>query len=86
MIPERSRDASSRPLNPFSFDSVPEAIAAIGQGAFVVVMDDEGRENEGDLVCAASKVTTERMAFMVRWTRYVVLFSLNQYLGCSISS
>jgi len=35
----------------------------------VVVMDDEGRENEGDLVCAASKITTEGMAFMIRWTR-----------------
>jgi 3,4-dihydroxy-2-butanone 4-phosphate synthase len=35
-------------------------------------MDDEGRENEGDLVCAAGKVTTEGMAWMIRWTRWVM--------------
>ncbi|KAL1408273.1 3,4-dihydroxy 2-butanone 4-phosphate synthase [Vanrija albida] len=53
---------------PFKFDPVEDAIAAIKNGEFVVVMDDEDRENEGDLICAASKITEEGMAFFVRWT------------------
>lgn len=61
----------THPPSPFTFDSIPSAIDAIARGEFVVVMDDEGRENEGDLVCAAGKVTTEGMAWMIRWTRWV---------------
>lgn len=41
----------------------------LAQGKFVVVVDNEERENEGDLVIAAEKITTEKMAFMVRHTR-----------------
>lgn len=37
-----------------------------GNGEFLIVLDDESRENEGDLIIAASKVTTEKMAFLVR--------------------
>ena len=37
----------------------------------MLVVDNEDRENEGDLIIAAEKVTTEKMAFMVRYTRYV---------------
>ena len=47
---------------------VEEAIAAIGRGKFVLVIDDEDRENEGDLVMAAEKVTEQHLAFMVRHT------------------
>lgn len=54
---------------PFKFDPVEEAVAAIKAGEFVVVMDDEDRENEGDVICAASKVTEEGMAWFVKWTR-----------------
>ena len=46
--------------------SVTEAIEAIARGELVVVTDDDDRENEGDLVCAASLCTTERMAFIIR--------------------
>jgi 3,4-dihydroxy-2-butanone 4-phosphate synthase len=53
----------------FSFDPVEAALEAYGQGEFVVVMDDESRENEGDLCIAASKITTEKMAFFIRHTR-----------------
>lgn len=49
-----------------SFNSVPEALEAFSKGEFVVVMDDEGRENEGDLIAAASDMTTEKMAFLVQ--------------------
>ena len=44
------------------------AIAAIGQGETVLVVDDEDRENEGDLVLAADAVTPEKLAFFVRHT------------------
>ncbi len=49
-----------------TFSRVEDAIAAIAQGKFVVVVDDESRENEGDLIIAAEKITTEAMAFLVR--------------------
>jgi 3,4-dihydroxy-2-butanone 4-phosphate synthase len=38
-------------------------------GKFVVVVDNEDRENEGDLIMAADAMTTERMAFLIRYTR-----------------
>jgi 3,4-dihydroxy-2-butanone 4-phosphate synthase len=53
----------------FQFDPIEEAIEAFGRGEFVVVMDDEGRENEGDLCIAASEITTEKMAFFIRHSR-----------------
>ncbi len=49
-------------------DSIPEAIAAIRGGKPIVVIDDEDRENEGDLIFAASKATPELTAFMIRYT------------------
>ncbi len=46
--------------------SVMEAIEAIARGEIVIVTDDDDRENEGDLVCAASLCTPEKMAFIIR--------------------
>ncbi len=56
----------------WEFDSVEEAIAAIAAGEAVVVVDDEDRENEGDLIFAGSLATTELMAFTIRHTSGVV--------------
>ena len=53
-------------------DSVEEAIKAIANGEMVVVVDDDDRENEGDLIAAAAKITPEQMAFMVRHTSGIV--------------
>jgi len=50
------------------FASVEEALQDVAMGKFVVVLDDEGRENEGDLIAAAGVATPEAMAFMVRHT------------------
>ncbi len=47
-------------------DTVEDAVKAIANGEMVVVVDDDDRENEGDLVAAASKITPEQMALMVR--------------------
>ena len=49
-------------------DSVERAVADIAAGKAVVVIDDEERENEGDLIFAAEKATPEMVAFMVRYT------------------
>src|SRR5689334_5158828 len=48
--------------------TVNEAIEAFRRGEIVVVTDDDDRENEGDLVCAASLCTPEKMAFIIRNT------------------
>ena len=48
------------------FDSIERAVADIAAGKAVVVVDDEDRENEGDLIFAAELATPELMAFMVR--------------------
>jgi len=50
------------------FAPIEEAIEAIARGEFLVVVDHEDRENEGDLIIAADKVTPEAIAFMVRYT------------------
>lgn len=47
---------------------VADALRAIERGEMVVVTDDDDRENEGDLICAASLATPERLAFMIRHT------------------
>lgn len=54
------------------FASVEEAVEAQRRGQFVVVMDDEDRENEGDLILPAEAMAKEKMAFMVRHTSGVV--------------
>ncbi|PSS26194.1 GTP cyclohydrolase-2 like [Actinidia chinensis var. chinensis] len=59
-----------------SFSSIPEAIEDIRQGKIVVVVDDEDRENEGDLIMAASKVTPEAMAFFVKHGTGIVCISM----------
>lgn len=56
----------------FRLDSVESAIADLAKGKAVVVVDDEDRENEGDLIFAASLSTPELMGFMVRYSSGVV--------------
>ncbi len=53
-------------------DSVEQAIADIAAGKAVVVVDDEGRENEGDIIFAAAKATPELMAFTIRHSSGVI--------------
>jgi len=50
------------------FDPIEVVIDAIAAGEVVVVVDDDDRENEGDLIMAASKATPEKVAFMIRHT------------------
>ncbi|KAJ3183074.1 hypothetical protein HDU87_007496 [Geranomyces variabilis] len=53
---------------PIEFDSIPDAIAAFRAGEFLVVVDNEDRENEGDLIIAGSDLTPEKCAFLIRYT------------------
>lgn len=59
-----------------SFDTVESAVAAIKRGEFVLVVDDTDRENEGDLIIAAEKITASQMAFMVRHSSGIVCVSM----------
>ncbi|MGH9169621.1 MAG: bifunctional 3,4-dihydroxy-2-butanone-4-phosphate synthase/GTP cyclohydrolase II [Acidimicrobiales bacterium] len=59
-----------------AFSAVEEAIDAIGRGGMVVVIDDEDRENEGDLVMAAQWATPERIAFFLTHTSGLICVPL----------
>ncbi|MCG4580788.1 bifunctional 3,4-dihydroxy-2-butanone-4-phosphate synthase/GTP cyclohydrolase II [Clostridium cochlearium] len=56
----------------FKFNSIEEAICDIKEGKMVIVVDDEDRENEGDLLMAAEKVTPEHINFMIKYGRGLV--------------
>ncbi|MBE6063848.1 bifunctional 3,4-dihydroxy-2-butanone-4-phosphate synthase/GTP cyclohydrolase II [Clostridium cochlearium] len=56
----------------FKFNSIEEAICDIKEGKMVIVVDDEDRENEGDLLMAAEKVTPEDINFMIKYGRGLV--------------
>ncbi len=60
------------------FNTVSQAIDAIANGEFVVVVDDTDRENEGDLIIAAEKITSSQMAFLVRHSSGVVCVALGE--------
>ncbi len=55
-----------------TFDTVESAIADIAAGKLIIVADDENRENEGDLIMAASKVTPETVNMMIRYGSGIV--------------
>ncbi len=59
-----------------SIDRIEDALPAIRRGSLVVVVDDEDRENEGDLIMAAGLATPAAIAFMVRWTSGVLCVAL----------
>ena len=59
-----------------SFDTVEDAIRDVRDGRPVIVADDEDRENEGDLVCAAAKITPEIVNFMAAHARGLICVAL----------
>jgi 3,4-dihydroxy 2-butanone 4-phosphate synthase/GTP cyclohydrolase II len=58
------------------FATIHEAVEDFRQGRLVIIVDDEDRENEGDLACAAEKVTPEIINFMARYGRGLICLSL----------
>jgi 3,4-dihydroxy 2-butanone 4-phosphate synthase / GTP cyclohydrolase II len=57
---------------------IEEAVADIRDGKMIIIVDDEDRENEGDLVCAAEKVTPEIINFMARHARGLICLPLTE--------
>lgn len=66
--PAKPSVTASRSTDGVRLDSVEDAIAAIARGESVIVVDDEDRENEGDLIFAGSKATADLTTFMIRYT------------------
>ena len=58
--------------NLLEFNTIPEALEALRNGEIIVVVDDEDRENEGDLVMAADFVTPDAINFMAQWGRGLI--------------
>ena len=59
-------------MNNFKLNTIEEAIGDFREGKFVIVVDDEDRENEGDLICAAEMITPEMVNFMLKYARGVL--------------
>ena len=60
------------------FTDVPTAIEEIRAGRMIVVVDDEDRENEGDLTLAAEKVTPEAINFMAKYGRGLICLAMTE--------
>src|SRR6266436_6776122 len=60
------------------FTDVPTAIEEIRNGRMIVIVDDEDRENEGDLMLAAEKVTPEGINFMAKYGRGLICLTLTE--------
>src|SRR5688500_19237203 len=60
------------------FATIKEAIEEIREGRTIIIVDDEDRENEGDLVCAAEKITPEIINFMAREGRGLVCLAMTE--------
>lgn len=58
--------------------TIEEAVADIRDGRMIIIIDDEDRENEGDLVCAAEKITPEIINFMARHARGLICMPLTE--------
>ncbi len=58
------------------FSSIEEALQDLAAGKFVIVVDDEDRENEGDLTMAAEKITPESINFMARYGRGLICIAM----------
>jgi len=56
----------------FKLNTIEEAVSDFREGKFIIVVDDEDRENEGDLICAAEKITPEMVNFMLKNARGVL--------------
>ncbi|MCL2843726.1 MAG: bifunctional 3,4-dihydroxy-2-butanone-4-phosphate synthase/GTP cyclohydrolase II [Oscillospiraceae bacterium] len=62
----------------FAYNTVEEAIQALQAGEMVLVTDDESRENEGDLICAAEFATPENINFMATYARGLICIPMEQ--------
>lgn len=77
----------------FKFNTIEEAIQDLKDGKIILVTDDEDRENEGDLICAAQFATTENVNFMATYAKGLICMPMSSAnihrlgiapYGCSI--
>jgi 3,4-dihydroxy 2-butanone 4-phosphate synthase/GTP cyclohydrolase II len=68
--------AGNRAENPIQFYAIADALAAIRNGESIVVVDDENRENEGDLICAAQFATPQQINFMATEARGLICLAM----------
>ena len=64
--------------NPGSLNTISEALEEIKKGNVIIVVDDEERENEGDFVCSAEKITPEIINFMAKYGRGIICLSITE--------
>jgi 3,4-dihydroxy-2-butanone 4-phosphate synthase len=64
------------PQPSFQFDAIADGLAAIRNGESIVVVDDENRENEGDLICAAQFATPPQINFMATEARGLICLAM----------
>jgi 3,4-dihydroxy 2-butanone 4-phosphate synthase / GTP cyclohydrolase II len=69
---------AARPPGSDSLNSVAEILADLREGRMVIMMDDEDRENEGDLIMAAEHATPEAVAFMIRHTSGIICVPMEE--------
>jgi len=69
---------------PAHFSTIPEVLEDLHQGKMIVLVDDEDRENEGDLVCAAEKTTPEMINFMAKYGRGLICLPMTSQLCDSL--
>jgi 3,4-dihydroxy 2-butanone 4-phosphate synthase/GTP cyclohydrolase II len=73
---DRERDSGGALQAEFRFDAIADALAAIRNGEVIVVVDDENRENEGDLICAAQFATPQQINFMATEARGLICLAM----------
>lgn len=62
----------------FKFSTIEEVLEDLRQGKMVLVTDDEDRENEGDLICAAEFATTENINFMATYGKGLICMPMSE--------
>ena len=84
-LPAETIMMPSETSSPLQFDSIEATIASFRDGEFIVVLDNEDRENEGDLIIAAEDITTEKMGFMIRHSSGLICTPITPRLATSLS-
>ena len=65
-------------MEDFKFNKIEEAVEDLNNGKMIIVVDDEDRENEGDLICLAEKVTPEIITFMAKQASGLICLAMEQ--------
>lgn len=69
----------------FQYNTIPEAIEALKRGEIIMCTDDENRENEGDLICAAQSVTTENLNFMATYGKGLICTPMSRDIAQNLN-